>query len=50
MAHTASENTLVTPSIQKWIWAFFTGVEYPIRTAYLYDLPGDTTRKRRYLP
>jgi hypothetical protein len=50
VAHTASENTLVTPPLQKWIWAFFTQVEYPIRTTYLHDLPGDTSRLKRYIP
>jgi hypothetical protein len=43
VAHTESENTLVTPPLQKWLWAFYSNVEYPIRTAYLHDLQGDTT-------
>jgi hypothetical protein len=50
VSHTTSENTLVTPPLQRWIWDFFVKVEAPVRTVYLHDLPGDTSRKRRYIP
>ena len=49
MAHTASEGTGQTPAVQEWIWRFFLNCELPIRAAYLHDLPGDTTAKRRYI-
>lgn len=50
MAHTQSEVKVETPPLQEWIWRFFLQTELPIRTTYLHDLPGDTSRLRRYIP